>query len=128
MPSRSPRTISTFSRQQHTDYWAYSPFDKPQFTSSACSIASVTMAINGLRGLPPKATQKVPTQQAVLKRVGLASWRKRSAEGGDGVTFAQMRRYNRAALDSYGMKQATVETFHQPRREAAQSDSPHPHP
>lgn len=113
-PNAVPITTDHQYLQQATapDYWAYSPFDKPQFTSSACSIASVTMAINGLRGLPPKATQKVPTQQAVLKRVGLASWQKRSAEGGDGVTFAQLRRYNRAALDSYGMKQATVETFH----------------
>lgn len=94
------------------DYWAYSPFDKPQFTSSACSIASVTMAVNGLRGLPPKATQKVPTQQAVLKKVGLRSWQKRSAEGGDGVTYRQLRRYNRAALDAYGLKRARVTSFH----------------
>ncbi len=75
------------------DCWAFSPFDKPQFTSSACSIASVTMAFNGLRGLPAKAAQKVPTQQAVLKKVGNKAWQSLSAEGGDGVTDKQLPRY-----------------------------------
>ena len=52
------------------DYWAYSPFDKPQFTSSACSIASVTMALNGLRGLRRWPSQQVLTQERVLADVG----------------------------------------------------------
>ena len=34
-------------------YWAFAPFVKPQFTTSACSIATVTAALNGLTGLAP---------------------------------------------------------------------------
>lgn len=94
------------------DYWAYSPYDKPQFTTSACSIASVTMALNGLRGLPQKASAKIPTQQAVLKKVGNSGWAARSAEGGDGVTYKQLRRYTRQAMDAYGMKSAPISSFH----------------
>ena len=93
------------------DYWAYSPFDKPQFTSSACSIASVTMALNGLRGLPLLASQRVLTQERVLKDVGIKRWATESAEGGDGVTFAELRRYIRASLDHYGMRTATMDVF-----------------
>ena len=93
------------------DYWQYSPFDKPQFTSSACSIASVTMALNGLRGLPPLASQKVLTQQRVLKGVGIPRWARESAEGGDGVTFAELRSYTRKSLDHYGMHAATMDVF-----------------
>ncbi len=93
------------------DYWAFSPFDKPQFTSSACSVASVTMALNGLRGLPALASQRVLTQQRVLKDVGLPRWTAQSAEGGDGVTFADLRRYTRASLDQYGMASARLDVF-----------------
>jgi hypothetical protein len=93
------------------DYWAYSPFDKPQFTSSACSIASVTMALNGLRGLPALASQRVLTQQRVLSDVALPRWAALSAEGGDGVTFAGLRHYTRASLDRYGMAAATLDVF-----------------
>lgn len=101
------------------DYWAYSPFDKPQFTGSACSVASVTMALNGLRGLPGKATAKVPTQAAVLKRVGNRAWKSQSAAGGSGVTFAQLRRYTRLTLDAYAVE-ATVSAW---RTEVADADA-----
>lgn len=85
------------------DYWAFEPYNKPQFTGSACSVASVTMALNGLRGLPTKNTSKIPTQSAVLKKVGNTSWTDRSAEGGTGVTFKQLRRYTRETLDAYSV-------------------------
>ena len=34
------------------DYWAISPFYVPQQTSSDCSVTSVTIVMNTLRGLP----------------------------------------------------------------------------
>jgi hypothetical protein len=103
--------MPTSTRPSPRDYWAYSSFDKPQFTSSACSIASVTMALNGLRGLPLLASQRVLTQQRVLKDVGIQSWTTQSAEGGDGVTFAELRSYTRKSLDHYGMRSATMDVF-----------------
>lgn len=93
------------------DYWAFSPYVKPQFTTSACSIATVTAAVNGLAGLPAAADDTVMTQPALLELVGNAQWSALSAEGGDGVTFAQLRDFTKAALGARKMT-AAVETFH----------------
>lgn len=117
LPKLGPNAVSVLDDQAYLkaapapDFWAFSPFDKPQFTSSACSIASVTMVINGLRGLPPLAKQKVLTQERVLADVGSRRWAAQSAEGGDGVTFADLRSYTRRALDRYGLADATMEVF-----------------
>ena len=44
------------------DYWKLSAFYVPQFTSSACSVASVAMAVNFARGLPAEAETPIVTQ------------------------------------------------------------------
>jgi hypothetical protein len=69
------------------DYWTLSPFYVPQQTSSACSLASLAMALNALRGLPARSDQRLVTQSILLKNMGQATWRKQVAEGGSGVTF-----------------------------------------
>lgn len=93
------------------DYWAFAPFVKPQFTTSACSIATVTAALNGLAGLPAHAEDTVMTQPALLELTGRDDWASLSAEGGDGVTFDQLREFTEAALSARAMD-ATVEVFH----------------
>ncbi|NHB77569.1 phytochelatin synthase family protein [Rhodobacter calidifons] len=90
------------------DYWAFAPFVKPQFTSSACSIAAVTAALNGLQGLPAAAEDPVMTQPALLDLVGNAEWAALSAEGGDGVTFQQLLDFTAAALKARGMSQTAT--------------------
>ncbi|SNR49503.1 phytochelatin synthase family protein [Puniceibacterium sediminis] len=85
------------------DYWAFSAFIKPQVTTSACSIAAVTGALNGLRGLPANSEDKITTQQQMLDLVGEADWVTLSAEGGDGVTFDQLVRFTDAALKAAEM-------------------------
>lgn len=72
------------------DYWAFSPFVRPQFTTSACGIAAVTAALNGLAGLPPLAETEIPDQPAVLAAMGNPLWVDLTAEGGDGITFDQL--------------------------------------
>lgn len=103
------------------DYWAFSSYVKPQFSSSACSIATVTAALNGLAGLPPLADDAVMTQEGLLELVGDETWFALSDEGGDGVTFAQLETYTKAALTARAMnadvsvfqpKAATAETGH----------------
>lgn len=101
------------------DYWAFAPFVKPQFTTSACSIASVTAALNGLAGLPPLAEDTVTTQPDLLEMVGSAEWSALSAEGGDGVTFAQLAAFTEAALTAKGMEGYRVESFHPAAADAA---------
>lgn len=85
------------------DYWAFSPFVKPQFTSSACSVASVNAAVNGLLGLPPLAEDKVMSQPDLLTLVGDADWARVSAEEGDGVTFDQLVHFAGAAMKARGL-------------------------
>lgn len=85
-------------RADAPDYWALSVFVKPQFTTSACSIAAVTATLNGLQGLPDKAADTVMTQQALLELTGSADWAALSAEGGDGVTFDQLVDFTGAAI------------------------------
>lgn len=93
------------------DFWALSPFVKPQFTSSACSIASVTAALNGLNGLPAMASQTVMSQQDLLGITGLPDWAALSAEGGDGVTFDQLVAFATAATAAVGPAGATVSAW-----------------
>ncbi len=69
------------------DYWRLSPFYLSQATSSDCSVASITMAINFLLGLPAGAQDPLVTPALLLTKVGDAGWRKDIAQGGSGVTF-----------------------------------------
>jgi len=93
------------------DYWAFSAFVKPQFSTSACSIAAITAAVNGLRGLPTRAEDTVLTQTALLEMLGDATWSGLSAEGGDGVTFDQLTEYTGKTLAALEMADYQVETF-----------------
>ena len=93
------------------DYWAFAPFVKPQFTSSACGVASVTAAVNGLAGLPALAEETVMSQPEMLDLIGSDTWAAISAEGGDGVKFAQLVDFATQAMAARGIA-GRVETFH----------------
>lgn len=93
------------------DYWAFSSFVKPQFTSSACSVAAITGAVNGLTGLPAHAEDTVMTQPDLLERVGDAHWSEISAEGGDGVTFDELEASAGKALVVAGLDSYAVTSF-----------------
>ena len=91
------------------DYWAFSPFTKPQFTTSACGIASVTAAINGLMGVPEMASQTIMTQPDLLELTGNADWINVSAEGGDGVKFQQLVDFTNEALAAVGLDRSVMQ-------------------
>jgi len=109
----TPVTEATDYLRQNAapDFWAFSEFIKPQFTTSACSIAAVTGALNGLNGLPANAEDTVMTQPDLLELTGDADWATLSAEGGDGVTFAQLVQFTEEAVTATGTP-ATVTSFH----------------
>ncbi|OCW56732.1 phytochelatin synthase family protein [Hoeflea olei] len=111
------------TRAPAPDYWAFSAFVKPQFTSSACSIAAVTGALNGLRGLPPQAEDTVTTQPQMLELVADPEWAKLSAEGGDGVTFDQLVAFTGKALTAAGMDGYRTETLKPAADDAATLDA-----
>lgn len=93
------------------DYWALSSFVKPQFTSSACSIASVTAALNGLAGLPARAEDLIMSQQSLLALTGNSEWLALSVEDGDGVKFDQLADFTRQAVKATNSPKS-VDTFH----------------
>lgn len=91
------------------DYWAFSPFTKPQFTTSACGIATVTAAINGIMGVPAMASQTIMTQQDLLDLTGNDVWAAVSAEGGDGVKFQQLVDFTNEALTAVGLNRSVMQ-------------------
>jgi hypothetical protein len=117
LPKLGPNAVSItednayLRRASAPDFWAYASFVKPQFTSSACSVAAVTAAINGLRGLPELAEDEVLSQPALLDLVADADWARLSSEDGDGVTFAQLVTYAEAALRAVGVVDAKIEVL-----------------
>ena len=111
------------SKAEAPDYWAISPYYIHQQTSSACSLASVTVAVNTLRGLPGRSEDTLVTQNNLLEATKDERWAAQAAEDGDGVTFADLVEDTTQSLMAFDIKAdvrsaqpvkdeaATVETF-----------------
>jgi hypothetical protein len=93
------------------DYWKLAQFYQPQETSSACSVASVAMAVNFARGVPPGAEDPLVTQQGLLEAVADPAWTAKGGKGGDGVLFEELVDAVRKGLAAYGLEGAEVELF-----------------
>ena len=93
------------------DFWALMPHYAAQDTSSACSVASLAMLVNALRGVPPYAKDALVTQDALLQAAGIEKWTRDVAEGGSGVSFAEFEIYLRRSLEVYGLEPVEVEVF-----------------
>ncbi len=91
------------------DYWALGPFYEAQRTSSDCSVASVTMAVNFLRGLPPGADEPIVTQSRLLAKIADAQWADEVAEGGSGVTFAEFVAMVNRALAAFELQDHAID-------------------
>ncbi|MBO3759021.1 phytochelatin synthase family protein [Ciceribacter sp. L1K22] len=85
------------------DYWAISPFYIHQQTSSACSLASVTIAVNTLRGLPAMAEDTLVTQDNLLEATKDERWAEQAADEGDGVTFADLTEDTAQSLKAFNI-------------------------
>ena len=116
-PKLGPDAVPVTERTEYLrdapapDYWKLSAFYVPQFTSSACSVASVAMAVNFARGLPAAAEEPIVTQAALLEAVGDKTWADKGAEGGDGVTFEEFVSVLKDSLRSYGMADHAIEVI-----------------
>ena len=114
-PKLGPDAVPITVRTDHLrtapapDYWKLSAFYVPQFTTSACSVASVAMAVNFARGLPAEAAAPIVTQTALLEDVGDQAWAAKGAEGGAGVTFAELVAVVDESLRSYGVEDYAIE-------------------
>jgi hypothetical protein len=92
------------------DYWAISPFYIPQDTDSDCSVASATTVLNVFRGMPSLAEELV-TPRALAAAVDNKQWMAETKEGGEGVTFAEMRAYLEQSLRVFGLEDYEIEVF-----------------
>jgi hypothetical protein len=95
------------------DFWALIPYYTAQQTGAACSIASVTMIINGARsGQKLSADEQLATQDSVLKKTGDEAWTKAVGSHGFGVTLDQLGKYTEEAFKAYGFPKVHVTVVH----------------
>jgi Phytochelatin synthase len=91
------------------DYWKLSPFYLSQVTASDCSVATITMAINFMLGLPAGAQEPIVTQAVLLTKIGDAGWRKAIVKGGSGVTFAEFVSVVKESLARFRLQDHVIE-------------------
>jgi Phytochelatin synthase len=96
------------------DYWKLSPFYVSQTTSSDCSVASITMAINFMLGLPSGAEEPIVTQSLLLTKIADARWAKEVANGGSGVSFAEFVSVVSESLATFQFQDHVIETIRPP--------------
>lgn len=95
------------------DYWSMAGFYVPQFNGAACSVASVTMALNAARARLPKTSEtRVVLQQELLKQVG-GEWKKRVApmlglSSVRGVTLDLLAKFAEEAFRKNGFPEASA--------------------
>jgi hypothetical protein len=93
------------------DYWAISPFYIAQDTDSDCSVASVAILLNALRGVPARADEDLITPRALLAAPDNAHWSAESAENGVGVTFAELKEAVTRGLRQYDLKNYRIDVY-----------------
>ena len=105
------RATEYLRRHDAPDYWALSAYYMPQLTNASCSVASVAMLVNALRGLPARAEEALVTQGSLLEAVGSERWSVQSAQDGDGVTFADLEGYVEKGLAAFGVEAVEIEVL-----------------
>jgi hypothetical protein len=100
-----------FRTHRAPDYWALAPFYLPQDTDSACSVASIAMLLNALRGVPARADIDLVTQAGLRAALHNRQWTGETAENGTGVTFAETAAIVSASLKAYKLESDRIEVF-----------------
>lgn len=94
-----------------SDFWRLSPFYIHQTTHSSCSVASTVMIMNALlrtgKPYPWKGTNV--THEKILEKVQVEDWKKKTMDGGDGVTLDALANICTEALKKYGFSDYTIE-------------------
>ena len=95
------------------DYWALSPYYTAQQTGAACSIASVSMVVNGARSKQNlTADDELASQNNVLKKTKREAWTKAVENTGGGVALDQLGQYVEESFKAYGLTPVEVQVFH----------------
>jgi hypothetical protein len=118
-PKYGPEASRLFSNRAYIqktaapDFWALMPYYVHQRTGSACSIASATIVLNGIRA-PENLTSSIDlfTQDSVLERTGNSKWKKAVGKRGGGTTLEELRGYFSEALEKLKLPGWQVEALH----------------
>lgn len=85
------------------DFWALMPYYVHQFNERACSVASTTMIVNGMRAqVELTAADELVTQEKLIKQVCYPKWAEAISPGGDSVTIEELGDYVRESLARFG--------------------------
>ena len=86
------------------------PYYVHQFNERACSVASTTMILNGLRAQVELTTSdELITQGTLLKHVCFPEWARAVSPDGDSVTIEELGEYIRESLKHYGPNEYEVQ-------------------
>ena len=104
-------------KNEAADYWNLSSFYESQFNEFSCSVASVAMVINGVTRASRelKADDINVTQQKILEKVKVVSWKERVTpggfKGGYGLSLKQLHEALTETLNQFDIKGYKVEKF-----------------
>jgi hypothetical protein len=112
--TRLSQSHQYISQHPAPDFWALMPYYTAQQNGASCSIASVTMLVNGARSNQNlMADTELATQNSVLKKTADESWSKATSEKvGGGVSLDELGVLTVKALKSYGFTDAYAEVVH----------------
>jgi hypothetical protein len=96
------------------DYWALSPYYLPQRDERACSLAAITMTVNGARSsakLKLGSEDELATQESVLKKADDATWTDEmtSTTHGGIKGLEELARYAEKSLKGFGVSPKKIE-------------------
>ncbi|MDR3606297.1 MAG: phytochelatin synthase family protein [Oligoflexia bacterium] len=115
LPLTTPAGNAYFHSHAAPDFWALMPFYAAQTDDSACSVATVQMLVNAVRGDHGLSKDdELATQPTLVEKVKNKAWHRGipGALAGKGVTLDELGDIARAALEAYGIQAASIEVVH----------------
>lgn len=99
------------------DFWKLISYYVPQINESACSVASMAMAINAALAERSKTSEdKVISQEDLLEKVSVENWKARVSKlgyfGEHGVKLDTLKKIAEETFKIFGISEAKVEVHH----------------
>jgi hypothetical protein len=99
------------------DFWKLMSYYVPQINDSACSVASMAMAINAALAERSKTSEdKVISQEDLLEKVTVENWKARVSKlgylGEHGVKLDSLKKIAEETFKTFGISEAKVEVHH----------------
>ncbi len=116
-PDAAPLSVSHEYFEKHTSptFWSLIPYYIAQRDGRSCSLASLTMIVNAVRGgVKLLASQPLVTQDHLMKKVDSKVWNRGLGLLGHGISLDQLGPLMEESFKAYDVKGVAVETVHIP--------------